>query len=51
VFCKPSDEVKTFLESKNEVVDSLHDYWWLTDLDFLADITLKPHILKLELSN
>jgi len=42
---------KTFLESKNEVVDSLNYYSWLTDLAFLADVSLKPYILKLELSN
>jgi hypothetical protein len=41
--------VKTFLESKIEVVDSLNDYSWLTYLAFLADVTLKPHVLKLEL--
>jgi hypothetical protein len=48
-FVNRSDEVKTFLESKIEVVDSLNDYSWLTDLAFIANVTLKPHILKTEL--
>jgi hypothetical protein len=35
-------------ESKNEVVDSLNDSSWLTDLAFLADVTQKHNILKLQ---
>jgi hypothetical protein len=44
-----TDEIKTWLESTNEVVDSMNDYSWLIDLAFLAYVTQNLKTLNLEL--
>jgi len=42
-------EVKTFMESKTKVVNSIIAYFWLTDLAYLADVIQKFNLLNHEL--
>jgi hypothetical protein len=48
-FLEPVPEIQEFLESINEKYEQLTGPYWLLDLAFLRDLTVKINVLNLEL--